>query len=90
MELFFPSEITSGSHVDSQTASCQRLSVGLYLHSRHVMNEFVKNLTQFRETGQITNLLRIHLVERLPAELFFLFETTKDILRDVSKLSKRV
>ena len=63
MEFFLPFEIASCSEIHLQTASGQWLSVCFDLNTRNVMNKFVENLPQFGETSEISDFLRIHLVE---------------------------
>lgn len=75
MILILPFEVTFSSQIHFQTASGEWLSESLDLHSRDMMHEFMQNLSKFGETSEISNFLRIHLIERLPTKLLFLLQS---------------
>lgn len=54
------------------------------------MDKFINDFSQFGELCELPNLLRTHLIKRLPTKLFLLFKSTQNILWYFRKLSKRI
>jgi hypothetical protein len=63
MVLIFPLEIAACGQVDPQAGTSEGLSIRLDLYSGDVMHKFMQDLSQLRESSQVTYLLRIHLIE---------------------------
>ena len=90
VHLVFPSEVEFDGEVHSQAALGDWLHVGIQFDSGDAMDEFVQDSTQFGKFGQVSDLLRRHLVERLPTELLLLFQSAQHVLRDLLELPQWV
>ena len=90
MSLCIPDKIGFDVEIHSKAAAGDWLGVCIEFYSRYLVNEFVKDLPKFGEFGELSDLLRVHLVECLPTELFFLFEARQHVIGYLLELAKRV
>lgn len=88
MYLGLPLEIRSDGEFDFDDTSGDGLNVCLEFESRELMHEFVDDLAHLGELDDFSDLLRTHVIEVLPGELFLLLDLPENLLGDPVILSQ--